>query len=101
MPVIAGRRGWRTCVKWVGAVAVFLACGCSVGPDFVRPTAPTGARWLEAQQAGVLTEPAIAERFTVYAPAHPGFGAGQGIEHLDDILDFALYYLDFLDEIGV
>jgi len=43
----------------------------------------------------------LAKRFTVYAPAHPGFGAGQGIEHLDDILDFALYYLDFLEEIGV
>ena len=33
----------------------------------------------------------LAERFTVYAPAHPGFGPGQGIEHLDDVLDFALY----------
>src|ERR1041384_5543938 len=43
----------------------------------------------------------LAKHFTVYAPAHPGFGRGQGVEHLDDILDFALYYLDFLEEIGV
>jgi pimeloyl-ACP methyl ester carboxylesterase len=43
----------------------------------------------------------LAKHFTVYAPAHPGFGPGQGVEHLDDILDFALYYLDFLEEIGV
>jgi len=43
----------------------------------------------------------LAKHYTVLAPAHPGFGPGQGIEHLDDILDFALYYLDFLDELGV
>lgn len=43
----------------------------------------------------------LAERFTVYAPAHPGFGPGQGIEHLDDVLDFTLYYLDLLDELGL
>lgn len=43
----------------------------------------------------------LAKDFTVYAPAHPGFGAGQGIEHLDDIIDFALYYHDFLDELQI
>ena len=43
----------------------------------------------------------LARRFTVYAPAHPGFGPGEGVEHLDDVLDFALYYLDFLDELGI
>jgi pimeloyl-ACP methyl ester carboxylesterase len=43
----------------------------------------------------------LARDFTVYAPAHPGFGPGQGVEHIDDVVDFALYYLDFLDTIGV
>jgi pimeloyl-ACP methyl ester carboxylesterase len=43
----------------------------------------------------------LAEHYSVYAPAHPGFGSGQGIEHLDDVWDFAVYYLDFLDEIGI
>jgi pimeloyl-ACP methyl ester carboxylesterase len=43
----------------------------------------------------------LAKRFTVYAPAHPGFGPGQGVEHLDDVLDFTLYYLDLLDELGL
>jgi pimeloyl-ACP methyl ester carboxylesterase len=43
----------------------------------------------------------LARDFTVYAPAHPGFGAGEGIEHLDDVHDFALYYLDFLDELAI
>jgi pimeloyl-ACP methyl ester carboxylesterase len=43
----------------------------------------------------------LARRFTVYAPAHPGFGSGEGVEHLDDVLDFSLYYLDFLAELGI
>ena len=31
----------------------------------------------------------LAERNTVYAPLHPGFGEGEGIEQLDDVLDLA------------
>ncbi len=43
----------------------------------------------------------LAKDFTVYAPTHPGFATAEGIEHLDDIIDFALYYLDFLDELDI
>ena len=43
----------------------------------------------------------LAKHFTVYAPAHPGFGPGEGVEHLDNVIDFALYYLDFLDELQI
>jgi len=38
---------------------IFLALvfsGCMVGPDFVKPAAPTGSEWLEAQDARVRTE---------------------------------------------
>jgi pimeloyl-ACP methyl ester carboxylesterase len=41
----------------------------------------------------------LAKRFTVYAPAHPGFGPGHGVEHLDDVLDLTVYHLDLLDEL--
>jgi len=43
----------------------------------------------------------LAERFTVYAPSHPGFGASEGFEHIDDIIDMALYYHDFMDALGI
>lgn len=43
----------------------------------------------------------LAERFTVYAPSHPGFGESTGIEELDDIIDLALFYHDLLDELGL
>ena len=43
----------------------------------------------------------LARRFTVYAPSHPGFGASEGLEHIDDVIDLALYYHDFMDELGL
>lgn len=43
----------------------------------------------------------LAERFTLYAPEHPGFGASEGIEHIDDIIDLALYYHDLMDKLGL
>jgi pimeloyl-ACP methyl ester carboxylesterase len=43
----------------------------------------------------------LTERFTVYAPMHPGFGGSTRIEQLDDILDVAGYYYDLLDALGI
>ena len=40
---------------------------------------------------------ALAQQFTVYAPAHPGFETSTGIEHIDDMLDMVVYYNDLLD----
>ncbi len=39
----------------------------------------------------------LSQRFTVYAPLHPGFGESEGIEHIDDLLDLTLFHLDLLD----
>lgn len=43
----------------------------------------------------------LAESFDVLAPSHPGWDGASGLEHLEDILDLALYYFDFLDELGI
>lgn len=43
----------------------------------------------------------LARDFTVYAPSHPGFGSSTGFERIDDIIDLALYYHDFMDEVGI
>ena len=43
----------------------------------------------------------LAQTFSVYAPVHPGYGESAGFEHIDDIIDQALYYHDFMDEIGL
>jgi pimeloyl-ACP methyl ester carboxylesterase len=51
--------------------------------------------------AGLLEEEPLldrlAERFRVYAPVWPGYGAEEGEELLEDMLDFALHGLDVLE----
>ena len=41
----------------------------------------------------------LAEHFTVYAPWHPGWApvTPDDLQHLDDLIDLALYYQDFFD----
>ena len=43
----------------------------------------------------------LAETFTVYVPSHPGFGESDGLEHIDDIIDLALFYHDLMDELDL
>ena len=35
------------------------------------------------------------------APEHPGFGQSTGLQHLDNFIDLALYYLDLMDALGL
>lgn len=53
---------------------------------------------------GLLWDPfldRLAERYAVSAPEHPGSGESQGLEHLDDVWDLALYYDDLFEELGL
>jgi pimeloyl-ACP methyl ester carboxylesterase len=43
---------------------------------------------------------ALAERFTVLAPSHPGFGASERADIIDSIDDLAYLYLDFIAALG-
>src|SRR5262245_13743471 len=43
----------------------------------------------------------LARSFRVIAPDHPGFGRSEGLEHLDDVVDLALYYTEFIDAMGL
>ena len=43
----------------------------------------------------------LGEKFHVIAPEHPGFGESTGLEHVDDIIDLAIYYYDFMDALGI
>src|SRR5256885_836512 len=40
----------------------------------------------------------LAQNFTVYLPAHPGFADSKGLEQIHDIYDLAWHYVDFLEE---
>ena len=44
---------------------------------------------------------ALAERFHVYAPAHPGVGDSVGLEELDDCWDLALFYEELMTTLRI
>ena len=50
--------------------------------------------WLQHHQA-------LAEQFSVYAPSHPGFGHTPGLAWIATIADMALFYLWFLETVGL
>ena len=52
--------------------------------------AGAGGRWLSFQEA-------LAQRFDVIAPTHPGHGGSPAAEWIEDISDLAFHYLDLLD----
>ncbi|SRR5579885_664964 len=44
---------------------------------------------------------ALAEQFTVYAPAQPGFALSEGLDQIDDIHDMAWHCIDLLAVLGL
>lgn len=42
----------------------------------------------------------LSQKFRVIVPEHPGFGTDTHADRIRDIADLAMYYLDFLDELG-
>jgi len=44
---------------------------------------------------------AVAERHTIYAPTHPGFGRSDAADWMEGIDDLARFYLWFLDAMGL
>ena len=43
----------------------------------------------------------LAERYTVYVPAHPGFSLSEGLEKIDTVQDIAWHYVDLFKELGL
>ena len=41
----------------------------------------------------------LAHHFEIIAPEHPGFGASEVCDHVDDVTDLGLFYLDVLDHL--
>ena len=55
-----------------------------------------GAQGLAGWDPGLQ---ALAKRFDVIAPDHPGFGRSTGSELIDDVSDLAFFYLDLLEQL--
>src|SRR5208282_4052770 len=44
---------------------------------------------------------ALARRFEVIVPEHPGFGSSDTPDWLDNVADLAFFYLDFMAALGL
>jgi pimeloyl-ACP methyl ester carboxylesterase len=78
----------------VGGTGVHTQVGGS-GPPLLTLHGAGGPRgwrrWMDA----------LAARYTVYAPAHPGFGRSDAADWMEGIEDLARFYLWFLDTLGL
>jgi len=43
----------------------------------------------------------LSQKYDVIQPIHPGWPGSDGLEHLDDVIDMAVYYADFFDTLGL
>ena len=66
------------------------------GPPLVFLHGATGLAWNPFLDA-------LAGRFTVYAPEHPGTSPGQpdAIDAIDDLWDLVLYHYELFDALGL
>ncbi|QDU98523.1 alpha/beta fold hydrolase [Lignipirellula cremea] len=43
----------------------------------------------------------LAQHYTVYAPAHPGFALSEGLDEIDDLGDMVWHYVDLMETLGL
>jgi pimeloyl-ACP methyl ester carboxylesterase len=87
--------GIRSVTVWQGRVPLRVHVKGS-GPAVVFFHGPWGLTW------GPFLD-ALARRFTVYAPEHPGTAAGEpdAIQHVDTLWDLVLCYDELLGQLGL
>jgi pimeloyl-ACP methyl ester carboxylesterase len=79
-------------IREIGGVRVQLLVGGDGPPLLYLHGAGGGGLWLPFHER-------LARHFTVYAPAHPGFGKSEDPAWLESVQDLAFYYLEMLDEL--
>ena len=79
--------------RQIGGARIQLLRGGQGPPLLFLHGAAGGGLWLPFLEG-------LARRFTVYAPAHPGFGRSEDPEWLEGIDDLVHFYLDVLEELG-
>src|SRR5206468_11468284 len=78
----------------VGGVAVHTWIGGQGDPLLVLHGAGGNRGFTKSMRA-------MAERYTVWAPTHPGFGASGDAEWMESVTDLARFYLWFIDAAGL
>jgi pimeloyl-ACP methyl ester carboxylesterase len=78
----------------VNGCNIALMRGGAGAPMLILHGASGAGTWLPFMEA-------LAEKFEVIVPEHPGFGASDTPDWLDTIHDLAYFYLDFLDQLDL
>jgi pimeloyl-ACP methyl ester carboxylesterase len=78
----------------VNGCNIALMRGGAGAPMLILHGASGAGAWLPFMAA-------LAEKFDVIVPEHPGFGASDTPDWLDTIHDVAYFYLDFLDQLDL
>ena len=78
----------------VGGAKIHLLKGGQGRPLVMLHSVEGNLGWLSAQRS-------LAQRYTVYAPTHPGFDASERPEWLETVSDLARFYLWILQELGL
>lgn len=78
----------------VRGTPVWMLSGGAGPPLLFLHGAGAAGHWLRFQEA-------LAERFTVHCPSHPGHGGAPPAEWIEHVSDLAFHYLDLLDTLGL
>lgn len=78
----------------VGGKKTQLTVGGSGPPLLYLHSASGETDWMPFHQQ-------LADDFTVYLPAHPGFALSEGLDQIEDIYDLVWHYVDLLDLLGL
>jgi pimeloyl-ACP methyl ester carboxylesterase len=78
----------------VGATKVHVLIGGQGDPLLVLHGAGGNRGWRRWMAA-------VSQRYTIYAPTHPGFGRSDAADWMESIDDLARFYLWFLDVMGL
>jgi pimeloyl-ACP methyl ester carboxylesterase len=84
----------RQSFEQIAGCRVSLLRGGSGAPLLYLHGAGGAGRWMPFMEA-------LAQRYEVLVPEHPGFGESESPAWLDNVGDLAYFYLDFLEGLGL
>jgi pimeloyl-ACP methyl ester carboxylesterase len=89
-----GTKSWAEQTLELGGSKVQMVKGGSGEPLLVLHDEMGPSAWLRFHEA-------LAQRYTLLAPSHPGYGASERLGWMTSVRDMAAWYLDALDDLGL